>query len=242
MSFPTETIDETPSIDTPTEPVEHTHPLNSISQDSEPNGSESDEDPFEPANPNLLIFIGRVNDLPARILIDDGSVVNYIDENFCQRNDIPIEGAYHTATMANKMPQETRVTTCKLQLSTGGYTEGMHFACIPLNYDVILGKKWASKHKAIIDSYSNKVIFHHKEKVHRIIAIDPAENRFISANSISNYAKKEIPLCAIFIRPIPETKETNEPKISQDMEKILKKICRCFSKTTSKGATSQKSP
>ena len=224
-----------PSIGTPTEPLENNHPLNSITQDSESNDSESDEDPFEPANPNLLIFMGRINDLPARILIDDGSVVNYIDENFCQSHNISIEGANQTATMANKMPQETKVTTQKLQISMGGYTKSMKFACIPLNYDLILGKKWTSKHKAVIDAYSNEVIFRYKGKIHRIIAIDPAEDLFISANTISNYEKKNIPLCAILIRPAPENKETKGPKISQDMEKVLKKYADVFPKQLPKG-------
>ena len=230
IAVPKEIIDQIPSTDTPSEPLENKYPSNAITQDSESIDSESDEDPFEPANPNLLIVMGRINNVPARILIDNGSVVNYIDEEFCQYNDIPIEDANHAATMANKISQETKVTAQKLQLSMGGYTKLMQFACIPLNYDAILGKKWTSKHKALIDSYSNEVIFRYKERVYRIIAVDPAENRLISANTISNYVKKNTPLCAIFIRPASEDTETQGPKISQEMETILKNYADVFPK------------
>ena len=64
--------------------------------------------------------MGRVNDLTAKILIDDGSEVNYIDKDFFQRNDIAIEGANYTATIDNEIPQETKVIAQKLQLSMGG--------------------------------------------------------------------------------------------------------------------------
>ena len=117
----------------------------------------------------------------------------------------------------------------------GGYTKDMQFACIPLNYDVILGKKWASRHKAVIETYTNEVIFHYKEKAHRITATDPAEKHFISANTISNYEKKKIPLCAILVRPAPEDTENQGPKISQEMEKILKQYTDVFPKQLPKG-------
>ena len=76
IAVPVETISQIPSTYTPSNPLESNHPLKSINQDSESNDSESDEDPFEPANPNLLIVMGRINDLKVIILIDDGSVVN----------------------------------------------------------------------------------------------------------------------------------------------------------------------
>ena len=35
-------------------------------------------------------------------------------------------------------------------ISLGGYTEKMRFAANPLNYDLLLRKKWTSAHKEII--------------------------------------------------------------------------------------------
>ena len=71
IAVPVETIGEIASIENPTEPLERKNPLNIIIHDPESNNSESDEDLFEPANPNLLIFRNRVNDLPPRTTIDD---------------------------------------------------------------------------------------------------------------------------------------------------------------------------
>ena len=83
--------------------------------------------------------MGRINDLAARVLIDNGSVLNYIDEDFCQHNDMPIEDSNHAATMTNKMSQETKVNSQNLQLIMKGYTKRMKFACIPLDYEATLG-------------------------------------------------------------------------------------------------------
>ena len=98
--------------------------------------------------------MGLINNLPARIIIDDGSALNYIDKEFCQHNDIPLEISNHSANMANKISQETKVKAQKIQ---GGYTKLMQVACIPLNYDDLLGKKiWKSERRALIYSYSEQ--------------------------------------------------------------------------------------
>ena len=73
-------------------------------------------------------------------------------------------------------------------------------------------KKWASRHKAIISTYSYEAIFHYNQKLHRIIAYDPAENIFISENTISNYVEKKILYCAIFIGPVPEKRKLKDPR------------------------------
>ena len=75
--------------------------------------------------------MGRMSDLPARIPIDDGSEVNYIDKDFFQHNDIPAEDANHNGTMATKVYLKTKVTSQKIQLIMGDCTRLVQFACIP---------------------------------------------------------------------------------------------------------------
>ena len=112
--------------------------------------------------------------------------------------------------MANKTPQSLKSTLEPLQISIKGYTETTYLASIPSNYDMILGKKWTTEHKAKIDCYNNKVTFQHKGKTYRVVATDPKEPHFISANSITTDLKKKIPLYAVFLRKIPENKERNQ--------------------------------
>ena len=173
------------------------------SQDPKEEPIEDPEDPFEPATPNLLITEGRIFGTKVRILLDSGSEVNHVNESFCIQKGITLLESDNTAFMAKKSLQELKSTTRPLQLSIGGYTQNMRFVSIPMNYDIILGKKWASQHRALIDCYSNEVIFQHKGKKHRVLAIDPLEPRFSSVNAITNKLKKDLNLCAVFIRKIP---------------------------------------
>ena len=215
-------------------------------QDPKEEPTEDLEDPFEPANPNLLITEGRICGIKVRILIDDGSEVNHINESFCIQNGIALIESDKTASMANKSPQELKSTTRPLQLSIGGYTKNMRFVSIPMNYDIILGKKWASQHRAVIDSYSNEIIFQHKGKKHRMLAIDPLETRFTSTNSITNQVKKDHKLCAVFIRKIPEaSKESEEApaneKPSEEMQKLVAQYADVFPEELPKGLPPKRS-
>ena len=203
------------------------------------------DDPFEPADPSLLVTTGRIGELKARILIDDGSEVNYINESFCKRNGIALKNSDYTAKMANKTPQGLKSTVSPLQLSIGGYTKSMRFASIPLNYDVILGKKWAFQHKAVIDTYSNEVTFQNKGETHRVVATDPLNLHFVSANVILSHLKKSLPLCAVMIREIPvprkEAPEMKESQVSSSMQKLLQKYSDVFPEKLPKGLPPKRS-
>ncbi len=73
--------------------------------------------------------------------------------------------------MANNTHEKLMSTVHPLKGTFEGYTEKMRFASNPLNYDVILGKKWTSKHHAIINCYTNEIKFEHKGKTHTAVAI-----------------------------------------------------------------------
>ena len=70
---------------------------------------EDSEDPFEPANPNFLITEGRICGTKVRILIDDGSEVNHINESFSLKNGIAHLASYKTASMAKKPLRNSRI-------------------------------------------------------------------------------------------------------------------------------------
>ena len=48
--------------------------------------TKSTSGPFEPLSPSLLNTKGRIEGKGARILIDDGSLINYIDKFFFESN------------------------------------------------------------------------------------------------------------------------------------------------------------
>ncbi len=72
--------------------------------------------------------------------------------------------------MANNTHQKLMSIVHPLTVTFGGYTEKMHFASNPLNCDVILGRKWTSKHHAIVNCSTNEIKFEHKGKTHAIVA------------------------------------------------------------------------
>ena len=44
----------------------------------------------------------------------------------------------------------------------GGYSQKMHFAANPLNYDLILGTKSTTTHRVVISCYTNEIGFSHR--------------------------------------------------------------------------------
>ena len=90
--------------------------------------------------------------------------------------------------MANKNPQSLNYTLEPLQSSIKGYTKNIYLDSFPSKYDMILEKKRETEHKAKIYCYSNEVTFQHKGKFYRVVATDPKEPYFVSANSITTYS------------------------------------------------------
>ena len=157
-----------------------------------------EDNPFDPSKNGLLVTRGFVNQVPALILIDPGAEINHLSEDLCRRAKIRTNKVPYKAQMADKSTTEIRVTRKKARVSIGGYSESFSLAACPLNYDVILGKKWCSTHKARIDCESNEVRFMYKYKRFAIKAIDRSESE-ISINSI-DLRNAEYPIYAISIK------------------------------------------
>ncbi len=95
--------------------------------------------------------------------------------------------------MANNTTQKLKSTGHPLTMSIGRYTDKIRFAVCPLNYDIILGKKWTTEHHAVINCYTNKIRFSHKGKFNGLVATDPKTKQLISVNAITRDHSKNHP-------------------------------------------------
>ena len=161
------------------------------------------EDPFEPSEPSLLVTKAKISGIRARILIDSGAELNHISQDFCKKHGIVLKEEDYTASMANNTPQELKSTVSPVTISIGGYSQKMRFAANPQNYDLILGKKWTTIHRALINCYTNEICFSHKGKEYKIMAKDPSNQNTVSVNAISKDYKQKYPIFAVMLRKIP---------------------------------------
>ena len=210
-----------------TEPNETSEPLEprETTDSSKTNCVESN-DPFEFPTEGLLIANGHVNGTKARILIDSGAVLNHISAEFCQRNNIKTqEETSHVGVMANKVEQSLRSTVSDVQISIGSYTEKMRLVANPQNHDVILGKKWCSNHKALLDCDTNEIIFCHKNSKHKIHAVPQVPMKEVNANCITKDFKVGCPMYTAILR---EPRDDSTNKQHPDVEVLLTKYKDVF--------------
>lgn len=157
---------------------------------------------FERNFKGLLIARGKIACSSAKILIDDGAEINYIDEEFCNHQNIPMKSTDHCAEMANGANQPLQELSKPIEVHPREYTEKLLFAVCPLKrYDAILGNQWLAAHNAHIFCRTNRIDFTHKEKGHSIIAGIPEHYPFVSSNTILNDFSKNHPLFAVVLTP-----------------------------------------
>ena len=200
--------------------------------------SSEPDDPFEPSDPSLLVTQARIAGIRARVLIDDGAELNHISQEFCEKHGIVLREENYTATMANNAHQKLLSTTSPVSISLGGYTQKMRLAANPLNYDLILGKKWTSEHKAIINCYTNEISFSHKGKDYHIVAKDPTNHNLVSVNAITKDHHRQYPLFAVVLRKIETgdtTRSETSPDQEQDVQNLLKEFKDVFPENLPKG-------
>ncbi len=137
------------------------------------------DDPFETSESSIIITNATISGIRTRIQIDDGPELDHISQEFCTRHRISLKREQHVASMGNNTHQKLTSTVHSPTVTFGGYTEKMRFASNPLNYDVILGKKWTSKHHAIINCYMNEIEFEHEGKTHTIVAREPRNHSLV---------------------------------------------------------------
>lgn len=212
-------------------------PINNIiSQDANLNHTKDTDDPFLPPTPSLLITSSMINKTNARILIDTGAVLDYIDSTFCEKSNIFTETTNHVARMANKSLQTLTMTKEPIEIQIKGYTEKRKFAVCPLDYDVILGKRWTTEKKCFIDCERNIVQFRHRDNEYTIEALEPTIVHHISANTITKDERRQYPIYAIFVRQgEEEVRLENRNKYPPAIEKLLRRYKDVFPDTLPPG-------
>ena len=173
-----------------------------------------------------MIAEGHVNNTKANILIDSGAMLNHISLEFCEKNGILIQKEeQHVGVMANKVEQELNSTISDVTISIGSYTEKMRLVANPQNHDVILGKKWCSNHKAVLDCNTNEIDFCYKNKSFKILAKPPIPLKSVNVNNITRDYKLGFPMFATILREVRgDTKGRRHP----DIEALLSKYMDVF--------------
>ena len=129
--------------------------------------------------------------------------------------------------MANNTPQKLLSTISPVTICIGGYTQKMRLAANPLNYDLILGKKWTTDHKAIINCYTNEIRFSHKGKNYHVIAKDPTDHNHVSVNAITKDHDRKYPLFAVMLRKV-ESDDTTQSGTDESQEQDIQKLLHEF--------------
>ncbi len=189
-------------------------------------------DPFRRSTNGLLVTKGYINNKKARILFDPASEISYISSDFCNDNSIDLKTTDHAASMANKTKESIQKTKVPVNLQIRGYTENLHFACMPLHHDLILGKNWCDAHNTKIDSSTNEVSFEHRDIKVILTAREYYKSQFISINNIMNDVSNDLPCFAVLLKP--EKKDIGE-EADQDIKSLLEDFADVFPDKLPKG-------
>ena len=129
--------------------------------------------------------------------------------------------------MANNTQQKMKSTVYPVTISMAGYSQKMRLAANPLNYDLILGKKWTTNHKAVVNCYTNEISFSHKGKQYTMIAKDPRSHNFVSVNSITKDHDRKYPLFAVVLRKA-NTEDTLQSGMDESKDKDIQGLLQEF--------------
>ena len=189
--------------------------------------------PFEVPKEGLLIAEGYVNNVKASILIDSGAVLNHISLEFCEKNGILVQKEErHVGVMANKVEQELNSTVSNVTISIGSYTETMRLVANPQNHDVILGKKWCSNHRAVLNCDNNDIQFWFKKTQYHITAKPLVPLKSVTINNITRDHKSGYPVYAAILR---EVREDFQGKVHPEIQALLSKYNDVFPDELPKG-------
>ncbi len=140
----------------------------------------------------------------------------------------------HVTSLANNTHQKLMSTVHPLTVIFGLHPEKMHVASNYLNYGVILGKKWTSKHHAIPNCYKNEIKFEHKGNTHSIVAREPSNDSLVPVNAITKDYDQKYAIKAVVLRNIPENnQEMYEKNRAQDVQRRLQEYKDVFPKQKS---------
>ena len=184
-------------------------------------GIETDNQ-FEEPETSLMLIDGNINGIKARILVDTGATLNHLSKNFCMKHGINIqEEKNRVAVMANNSKEPVDSTGGYVTVSMAGYTENIRFAVNTQKYDVILGKKWATNHNAILHCKDNILQFTYKGKNYEIKTISKENEGEVYVNAMIKDIENGSPTFAVLLSTtgIEQSCGTNSTK--KDLQNVF---------------------
>ena len=141
--------------------------------------------------------------------------------------------------MANNSEQDVNSTLNPVSISLGSYTENMRLAVNPQKHDLILGRKWAKNHRAIVDCFNDQVNFCYQGKSYNLTGRNPETDNEISVNSICRDYEKGFPLYAVYVRELKVQDKGDQHH--RDISKILSEYKDVFPDELPKGLPPERS-
>ena len=107
-----------------------------------------------------IIFNGRLNGYPVRVLVDSGATEDFLDRKSARAAGVSIvpAGTELEVTLADGRQQWSKLVNQDAVLCIGDYQEQRTLHVMDLvGYDVILGKPWLTQHNPRVDWRTNQV-------------------------------------------------------------------------------------
>ena len=164
------------------------------------------------------------------MIIDPGSDIDHISEGFCKRAYIRTKPALYKVQQANKSTMNMIFTRNKVKVSVWSCSESFRMGSNPLNWDIVLGEKCCSTHKASIDSERNMVRIVHRHKKFIVWAL---------ANSDSEISVIKIELKdeagEVFAIALKSPDQSIDSTMHKDIGNIIHEYCNVFPDKLLKG-------
>jgi len=176
--------------------------------------------------------MGKINGHPAWILLDSGASRNFLDENFVNNNNIPLQtSSPMTIELADGRKQETNTSVRIKDLSLGSYhTSNLMIQVIKIQYyDAILGKPWLYHANPSINWRTNKLTFQYGHK-NITIKADSTKPQQPGCNSvfISHQQLARSPPSSELFAVYLNSAEMESSSLSKETQQLLKEYSDVF--------------
>ena len=190
--------------------------------------------PFEGSSSGLLIANGKINNSRCRFLIDNGSQISHISEQFANSIGLVVQPSTEIATMANGSTSKLKETNTKgVKISLGDFEENRRFSVCPLyGYDAILGKDWLSEHNPYINHRTNQIYLSVGTNTLEIDASLEKPRSLISRTAIMRDFRKNNPVFAVVLR---SEKDQHSRTVPKGMRNLLDRYKDVFPEELPKG-------
>ena len=146
----------------------------------------------------LLIFNGKVNNLPSKILIDSGASDSFISSSFCKNGFKLIQKPSRNVLLADGSKQVCD-KCCVVMLELNDYKDSLELMVAPITFDVILGKNWLAAVQPVIDWKNNVVIINKQDSMVNLNGTQEAQPFILSAMQFKKNVKSNDQIFLCFI-------------------------------------------